>query len=609
MAVRFRIRTSAGQELSFASHDTFEVFVRDGDLSPDDLIYDGETGSWSPARTHPIVLEIEYERGDEREPAPTTDGAQEPGLPAGEATEDPGAPDVSLPAADSGGSAEEARRSQDELSPASEDLGFDGAPVETERGGGGDTAEGEEEDPGAAGVGTEDDGRSGPAPEARSLGDHPASGTPAGGASEHESDPFSAREVPDGLDSTPEQGPLPETDSLSEPDPRPETDPLSALGQLSGLELAPADPEPPDEETRAFVERMESERQADFGRDVPGARRGGPAGVILGDAAALGDLPAAPPGTTRTDAELERLRAERDRQRTWEPVASSHPWRATVEDRSVGSAVRPATRASRGARVVGLAMAILLLGGTGGYAGFRLVNAEQPSPPATPPSEPMRPIEVLPEPPAVEPDPEIASTPGALQERAQERFLTATRTELRGLDEIPTIWARGEYIVLPSEYPEVVDVWQSYLDTIRRVRAGDLARYRAAFVAALDDAGVDGEAREERLAAGMLEFMSRTAQRDAHYRRVVELANTAIRAHNELIEAEGLILFDRTVPAVESGVIGAGLSGRNAESQRLLEEVVEVLEERLSSGGKGAGSGTHVRAWVWDGFLAAMTES
>ena len=79
MAVRFRIRTSAGQELSFASHDTFEVFVRDGDLSPDDLIYDGETGSWSPARTHPIVLEIEYEKDDQGEPATFSGSESEAG--------------------------------------------------------------------------------------------------------------------------------------------------------------------------------------------------------------------------------------------------------------------------------------------------------------------------------------------------------------------------------------------------------------------------------------------------------------------------------------------------------------------------------------------------
>ncbi|MDA0329902.1 MAG: hypothetical protein O2958_12955 [Gemmatimonadetes bacterium] len=69
MTVRFRIRTSAGQELSFATHEMFEDFVRSGDLSMNDLVYDGDSGSWSPARTHPLVLEIEYAKEEAAEAA------------------------------------------------------------------------------------------------------------------------------------------------------------------------------------------------------------------------------------------------------------------------------------------------------------------------------------------------------------------------------------------------------------------------------------------------------------------------------------------------------------------------------------------------------------
>ena len=67
MSVAFRIRTSAGQELSFASHVMFEDAVRAGVLSLDDLVYDVETRSWAPARTHPIVLNIQYEKEGEAE--------------------------------------------------------------------------------------------------------------------------------------------------------------------------------------------------------------------------------------------------------------------------------------------------------------------------------------------------------------------------------------------------------------------------------------------------------------------------------------------------------------------------------------------------------------
>jgi hypothetical protein len=71
MSARFRIRTPTGQELSFASLDVFREFVRSGDLSPDDVVYDAETREWSSARTHPVVLEIELET--EETAAATTD--------------------------------------------------------------------------------------------------------------------------------------------------------------------------------------------------------------------------------------------------------------------------------------------------------------------------------------------------------------------------------------------------------------------------------------------------------------------------------------------------------------------------------------------------------
>jgi len=67
MSARFRIRTSHGQELSFASYDMFSEFVRSGDLSPDDVVYDAATKEWASARTHPVVLQIELSAEDAAE--------------------------------------------------------------------------------------------------------------------------------------------------------------------------------------------------------------------------------------------------------------------------------------------------------------------------------------------------------------------------------------------------------------------------------------------------------------------------------------------------------------------------------------------------------------
>jgi hypothetical protein len=59
MSARFRIRTPQGQELSFASEEMFADFVRSGDLSEGDLVYDASTGEWSPALTHTLVLDLQ----------------------------------------------------------------------------------------------------------------------------------------------------------------------------------------------------------------------------------------------------------------------------------------------------------------------------------------------------------------------------------------------------------------------------------------------------------------------------------------------------------------------------------------------------------------------
>ena len=92
MSARFRIRSKEGQELSFASHEVFAEFVRSGDLSPDDVVYDSETREWSPARTHPLVLQIELEA----EGAARAGGMGQDGVPAEARSEAPTDIDLDL---------------------------------------------------------------------------------------------------------------------------------------------------------------------------------------------------------------------------------------------------------------------------------------------------------------------------------------------------------------------------------------------------------------------------------------------------------------------------------------------------------------------------------
>lgn len=76
MSARFRIRTPQGQELSFASEEMFADFVRSGDLSEGDLVYDASTGEWSPALTHTLVLGLQS--GHDDSGAVDSEGSSEP---------------------------------------------------------------------------------------------------------------------------------------------------------------------------------------------------------------------------------------------------------------------------------------------------------------------------------------------------------------------------------------------------------------------------------------------------------------------------------------------------------------------------------------------------
>lgn len=479
MTVRFRIRTSGGQELSFATREMFEDFVRSGDLSPDDLVYDREIGSWSPARTHPMVLDIGYEEeaegahGDERE-------------------------------------------------------------------GGTEGAESSEADTGDS-VDADSEAVSGDAP----------------------------------------------------------------MDELK-LELAPTEELSAEEAKRAFVEKLEAERLSDL--DVMPSMRDSLEGFTMEDAGSFGEmLQDEPP-----PAEPEPPPAPTPRRRPERTARFEAP--GPVEERGAPRArptppKRKRKKKGGGRRAVGMLLLLPVLAGAG-YAGWVFLQGMDAGPPVEQgdvPDDPVgQPVDVEPTPPPG-PEPVIPATELAVRERARERYLTSTQTDLRDLEPIPEAWPEGPYLSEPSSFPEVVDIWQSYLTTIRAVRATDEERYGSALEAALDDAAIEGEARATRLEAAMSDFDRTAPLRQAHFDRVEALATAAIQSHDALLEAEGLILFDATGSTGREEGIGAGTSARDGESQLLLDQVLELLEGTLDADGEGPGSGENVREWVWDGFLDAAT--
>jgi hypothetical protein len=505
MSIRFRIRTPGGQELSFASVKMFEDFVRSGDLSDNDLVYDAQDGSWAPARTHPIVLEIQYEL--ENPPAEV----EADGAPGGANEEEPG-PDNAFGLS---------------LAPAPQ--GSEG--VEPS---GGPAAD-DEESPGAENTHTDSD--------------------------------------------------------------------ADASGLGFGLDLALPDAPSAEEERQRFLERMAAERADErdltFGDD-------GVSGFQMETTGSMADLvapePAPPPPPPRAPVSTDPFRPR-------EPV-STGPSRpaAPRDERDRRPEPRPPAP-SKGGGAGRLLVGVLLVGvlGVGGFLGLRMAQGDdeaEPEPSETPVE--AIPVESEPEPEPT-PEPVIARTEGAVRERAQERFLTATQNAFRDLPSVPDAWPGGAYLALPSAYPEVLDTWQAYLVTARRVRADDGARYAAAYEAALDDAVIEGDERNTRLEAALVEFEASAAARAAHFDRVEALASAAIQSHNALVEAEGLLIYDGSGDDVAAGPIGAGVSARDEDSAVLLEQVVELLTATLEAEGLGPRSGENVRAWVWDGFLNTVT--
>ncbi|MEQ1855470.1 MAG: hypothetical protein ABL963_03315 [Longimicrobiales bacterium] len=456
MSARFRIRTSSGQEISFASLEVFTEFVGSGDLAPDDVVYDAETKEWSSAATHPVVLQMRIESEEAERAATVQPLPEEPAVPVAELAPPPAPPPT--------------------------------------------------------------------------------------------------------------------------------------MGEI-GLDLAPAPSQmTPDQESAAFVARMDAERASDL--HVPA------------------DAPIQSFTMDQGGAELGEQVAERVAPRRVEPrpdpfereapsrgSAARHEVPVRTEAPVRTSTSKPERTGSSASRYAPFVIVVLALGGAAVYFGPELLTStpgsgNEPAPGGQLGSD--------------EPPPEIADNEDTVRRRAQERFLSTTQTALRGLDPIPDVWLRGQYLAAPSDYPNVRAVWDEYLTTIRDVRARDDERYEAAYMRALDDARVSGDARAARLATAATDFRSLSQGRALHYDRVEALATVALRGHDALVQAEGTIAYEpASGPAVSNDpVIEA--TGRGPEAQALLEQVLDMILAELRGPG-GPGQAANVREWVWTGFLDAVT--
>src|SRR5690606_24890084 len=112
-------------------------------------------------------------------------------------------------------------------------------------------------------------------------------------------------------------------------------------------------------------------------------------------------------------------------------------------------------------------------------------------------------------------------------------------------------------------------------------------------------------ARTLRLSRATEDFRAATTLRAAHWDHVERLALAALRAHDALVQAEGTIRYEPARgPAVSADpVIEA--AGRTPEAQALLEDMLDSIFLELHAA-SGPGEAARVRAWVYEGLIAAV---
>ncbi|MCG6955868.1 MAG: hypothetical protein LJF04_07745 [Gemmatimonadetes bacterium] len=293
------------------------------------------------------------------------------------------------------------------------------------------------------------------------------------------------------------------------------------------LELVDAPPTTPEEEARAFIRRMEEERQADpdepaLSREVPLVLEGrGGAGSAREAEALLQPVkgrestppPREHPSATQTAREAPRG-----------PDAGA--------DRSGSTELLP----TRKIALTGLVAALSL----GGLAIFAAVARPSPRVGDRMPE--------LAETPGVTPRPgrHLDDTEEAVRGAATAGFLESVdhlRRDL-GVEAVPAAWLTGRYLSNPTDHPEVQRYWERYLSYVEQAKASEGSLYRGAYLGALDEAGATGPVRSLRLATALRDFDAAAPARGEAYARAWELAASALALHDTLVELRGRIRYE-----------------------------------------------------------------
>lgn len=342
-------------------------------------------------------------------------------------------------------------------------------------------------------------------------------------------------------------------------------------GGSGGLELDLVAPPQvsPQEEARAFIEKMEAERRDD--PEQPALAR---------------DLPLTSDGPTVVEGLVASPAPPR--------VQPLHvPFPAVVEEYGPSRRRRPGghpgwRRWAVGLGLAGVGTAAMVLGLGVGGDGRRAQELE-----GLAQAETARPVRAV---SASEEDVRGAAYSGFLRE------VDGVRGRL-ALGEVPSVWLEGRYLAGARGYPEVRRYWEQARAYTEEVRRREVELYRAAFLSAAEGLGLSGPVRSLRLATAVEDFTAAAPAREEHYTRMGELAAAALDLHAVLVELEGRVTYEPIRGQRVSADPVLEAAGTDEEAQALLEMALDrVLRALHGPDGTEPGERSQVSGWLVRGL-------
>jgi hypothetical protein len=334
-------------------------------------------------------------------------------------------------------------------------------------------------------------------------------------------------------------------------------------GSLDLVELPSISPE---EEARAFIERMEDERRSNPD-DEPALSREIP--LTSPTTPLKWGVPEAHPGREDPPPRRRFLRPATFR------VTFSHPGRTRPSWTRLG--------------LLGLAAAssLALLAVFASVARPSYRSCDHMSEPAgaetAAPRAPRR----------------IANTEEAVRGAAFQAFVSAVN-RMRGtlgVGPVPAAWLTGRYLADPMSYPQVPRYWQRYLEYVEQVQADESSLYRGAYLQALDEARVAGPVRSLRLATALEDFDATHDVRAASYKGAWELAAAALALHDTLVDLQGRVSYEPVEGPRVSAAPVIEAAGKDPDAQARLNAALDRVLKALRVNGYTMSIST-VPAWL-----------